>query len=421
MDDCPPDFRCPISMEVMEDPVIIATGVTYERKNIMSWFFLYNKSTCPATMQIVDNMDFITPNHNLKRLIVSWRNKKDSADNHSHNHHSRPSSSLIKRDEMVSILTILESNSPFKVRSMKKLRSILETSNHVDDDAIKSDFIQSNGIEVLVQILVQILDEGCDFNSFTVCEEALGVLQLLPISEGEKTYEFLLKPEAMRSMAIMLQRGSTEARLYTVRILRMIANTGYDWNCFVQDQGVNFFKSLLELVSDEICSKASCCGLDVLIKILGSSKRSRLRAIEAGAVCVLIELLLDSNKLKCEKILLLIKLLCKCAEGRLAMVEHGMGIAMVSKKMLHVSIAATKIGVKILWLICSCHPSQTVLEEMLVYGAVKRMVALLHMEGCAGRSSTKDKVVKMLKLYGNTWKHYPCFPCDFKDCLGLVN
>ncbi|XP_062173740.1 E3 ubiquitin-protein ligase PUB23-like [Alnus glutinosa] len=179
---------------------------------------------------------------------------------------------------------------------------------------------------------------------------------------------------------------------------------GYDWNFVIQ--GVDFFKSLLEMVSDEICTKASSCALEVLIEIPGSSKKCRLRAIEAGAVCVLVELQPDSNRPICEKVLLLIKLLCECAEGRLALVEHGMGIAAISKRMLHVSITATKMVVKILWviMICSFHPTERVLEEMLVYGSVKKLLVLLHIDG---RSSTKDKAIKMIKLHGNSWKRYP--------------
>jgi hypothetical protein len=170
------------------------------------------------------------------------------------------------------------------------------------------------------------------------------------------------------------------------------------------------------MVSDEICTKASSCALEVLIEILGSSKKCRLRAIEAGAVCVLVELLPDSNRPKCEKVLLLIKLLCECAEGRLALVEHGMGIAAISKRILHVSIAATKMVVKILWMICSFHPTERVLEEMLVYGSVKKLLVLLHIDG---RSSTKDKVIKMIKLHGNSWKRYPCFPCELKEYMAF--
>lgn len=419
MGDLPPHhFRCPISMELMKDPVTISTGVTYERKNIEKWFFTYKKKTCPATMQSISD-SHITPNHTLKRLILSWQNSLIDPSQLPSTSSSTPPCpcSSSKHDEILSLLNTIQS-SPFKVTSLKKLRSIIEIG-----DETKTDFIRCNGIQVLVRIVNQILVvESSDFITFRACEEALGVLHQLPISEEEeenKAYELLSEPQSMRCMAIMLQRASSETRVYTVKILRKMAkNTDYDWSVVIQDQGVDFFKSLLELVSDEICTKATSCALQVLIDILGKSKKSRLRAIEAGAVCVLVEVLADSNRSRCEKILQLIKLLCECAEGRLALVEHGLGIAVISKKVLQVSSATTKIVVKILWLLCNFHPTERVLDEMLVYGAVKKLLVLLHIDG---RCSTKAKVMNIFKWHGTYWSRYPCFPCEFKDFLGFAN
>ncbi|KAL5560685.1 hypothetical protein UlMin_036896 [Ulmus minor] len=402
MDSTPEHFLCPISKELMKDPVTIFTGVTYERTNIEKWFFTYNKKTCPTTnVKTLDDFH-ITPNHTLKRLILAWQTKiSDQIRNSPPPEHG----------EMKQILDALES-SPFKMSLLKKLRLMIES------DESKNDYlIGSNGVEVLVSILVQILvTDNSDFVTFRACEEAIAVLHQLPFSKDEKIFEFLSKPEAMRSMAILLQRASAEARFYTLSLLRNMARTDYDWKFVVEDQGSDLFKSLLELVSDEICTKASSCALEVLIDILDSSKKSRLKAIEAGAICVLVELLPESNRSRSEKILMLIKLLCECAEGRLALVEHGIGIGAISKKMLHVSNGATKIVVKILWLVCNFHPSERVLEEMLICGSVKKLVGLLHMHG---RCSTKDKAVKILKLHGNSWKRYPCFPIVLKDYLGL--
>ncbi|KAL2478074.1 E3 ubiquitin-protein ligase [Forsythia ovata] len=404
-----PHFRCPISMEFMKDPVTISTGVTYEKKNIERWFYTYKKNMCPATMQCIESLD-MTPNHTLKRLILAWRNAQsgDQSCSSSQGRHS------IKHDELMELLGTIESN-PFKVSCLKKLKSILEMG-----DEIMVDFKRSGGLEVLVRVIIQVLVESSDFVTFRACEEALGVLQLLPFSEEEddESTQLLMKPECMKSMSIMLQRGSTEARFCTISIFQKMAKADYHWNYVAQDQGIDFFKSLLEIVSDEICTKASSCTLQLLIGILDASKKSRLKAIEAGAVCTLIELLPDSNRSKCEKIMQLIKLICECADGRLAFIEHDLGIAAISKKLLNVSDAATKIGVKIIWLLCNFHSTERVLEEMLVCGTVKRLVALLHI---SGRSTTKDRVVKIFKLHSRRWRRYPCFPLELKDYLGMEN
>ncbi|MFS7932929.1 putative U box domain, armadillo-like helical, Zinc finger, RING/FYVE/PHD-type [Helianthus anomalus] len=407
----PQDFRCPISMELMKEPVIISTGVTYERKNIEKWFFSYKKKTCPATMQNIENFG-VTPNHTLKRLILVWQNS------HSPSPSPSPSSSSsssplpsYKRDEMVSLLKTLGS-SPFKVNSLKKLREIIELG-----DEMKLDFIILGGLDVLFHLIVQILSDCSDFMVFRACEEALGVLQHLPISEGDygiKVLEVLSKPECMKSMSIILQRGSKDARVYTITILKKLTQADFNWNVVVNEEGIGMFKSMLELASDEISMKASSSALQVLIKILDSSKKSRSRAIEAGAMCTLIELLPDSNRSKCEMILHIIKLLCECADGRVAFIEHRLGIGAVSKILFNVSELASKICVKIFSLICCFHPTEKVLEEMMMYGAVKKLVVLLHM---SGPSSIKNKVLDMFKKHGNSWSRYPCFPSELKEYL----
>ena len=71
MEEPPHLFLCPISMELMEDPVTVSTGVTYDRRSIEQWLFSYGRTTCPATMQPLANLD-LTPNHTLMRVISTW-------------------------------------------------------------------------------------------------------------------------------------------------------------------------------------------------------------------------------------------------------------------------------------------------------------------------------------------------------------
>ncbi|KAG7018988.1 E3 ubiquitin-protein ligase PUB23, partial [Cucurbita argyrosperma subsp. argyrosperma] len=198
--DFPPLFRCPISMELMEDPVTISTGVTYERKSIEKWLFTYNKRTCPATMQTVavgENDFVMTPNLTLKRVILAWKINESS---------SSPATAI---DQVQSLLATVES-SPFKVSSLRKLRSMIEMR-----DEVKSEFIRLNGIGIVVNVVVQILIDCSDFSTLEACEEALGVLSQFPISNEDKLFDEMSKREEwMKSVAIVLQRGSAEGRVF---------------------------------------------------------------------------------------------------------------------------------------------------------------------------------------------------------------
>ncbi|PVH62227.1 hypothetical protein PAHAL_3G241100 [Panicum hallii] len=66
----PLDFRCPISLELMRDPVVASSGQTYDRESITRWFGS-GKPTCPKTGQVLADLELV-PNKALKNLIVRW-------------------------------------------------------------------------------------------------------------------------------------------------------------------------------------------------------------------------------------------------------------------------------------------------------------------------------------------------------------
>ncbi|THU66096.1 hypothetical protein C4D60_Mb05t10580 [Musa balbisiana] len=66
----PDDFRCPISLELMGDPVIVSTGQTYEREFIKKWLEA-GHNTCPKTQQRLSSTS-LTPNYVLRSLIAQW-------------------------------------------------------------------------------------------------------------------------------------------------------------------------------------------------------------------------------------------------------------------------------------------------------------------------------------------------------------
>ncbi|CAK7327386.1 unnamed protein product [Dovyalis caffra] len=66
----PEELRCPISLHLMYDPVIIASGQTYERICIEKWFS-DGHDCCPKTQQKLSHL-CLTPNYCVKGLVASW-------------------------------------------------------------------------------------------------------------------------------------------------------------------------------------------------------------------------------------------------------------------------------------------------------------------------------------------------------------
>ncbi|RWW57140.1 hypothetical protein BHE74_00036092 [Ensete ventricosum] len=66
----PADFRCPISLDLMRDPVVVATGQTYDREPIVRWIGS-GHATCPKSGQPLAHLELV-PNRALKNLIARW-------------------------------------------------------------------------------------------------------------------------------------------------------------------------------------------------------------------------------------------------------------------------------------------------------------------------------------------------------------
>ena len=68
----PPDsFYCPITREIMIDPVMTLDGQTYERTAIEKWF-RNGKSTSPSTGATLPSLNLI-PNIALRKAIEEYK------------------------------------------------------------------------------------------------------------------------------------------------------------------------------------------------------------------------------------------------------------------------------------------------------------------------------------------------------------
>lgn len=71
----PSNFICPLTLEIMKDPLISRHGQSYERRAIMEWIHQGN-STCPMTRQPLRLSGLIT-NHALKVQIELWKKENN--------------------------------------------------------------------------------------------------------------------------------------------------------------------------------------------------------------------------------------------------------------------------------------------------------------------------------------------------------
>jgi len=71
---CPDDFRCPITLEIMENPhILVQSAMTYEKKAIQH-ALIEKPNMCPMTGPFKGEAQLV-PNHGLRGAITQWRER----------------------------------------------------------------------------------------------------------------------------------------------------------------------------------------------------------------------------------------------------------------------------------------------------------------------------------------------------------
>ncbi|XP_073152669.1 E3 ubiquitin-protein ligase PUB23-like [Henckelia pumila] len=389
----PPYFLCPITLDIMKDPVTVSTGITYDRDSIENWLFFLKKSTCPATKQPLSDTD-LTPNITLRRLIQSWCVIHASQGVERLPTPKAPTS----RSQLLKLLN--DAKSPEKqMNCLQRLKSI-SYQNQTNKRCMEN----VGTPEFLAFLIVQKTLDPEYSESKQACEVALSILYSLQLSESG--IESISNQEFVEALTKIMQWGSYESRAYAVMLLDSILEVA-DPAQIVSTTSPLFFLQCTQILKDEISQKATKATLKVLINACQWG-RNRIKAVEAGAVNLSIELLLDqSDKRVCEMILVLLDLLCQCAEGRAELLNHSAGLAIVSKKILRVSQVASEKAVKILHSISRFSATAGVVQEMLHIGVVAKLCLVLQVD-CGIK--IKERIREMLKLHSRAWRNSSCIP-----------
>ena len=70
----PHEFICPLTLEIMNNPLMDRSGRSFERAAIVEWITTKN-STCPLTRQPLFVKDLL-PNNKLRNEIMQWREEQ---------------------------------------------------------------------------------------------------------------------------------------------------------------------------------------------------------------------------------------------------------------------------------------------------------------------------------------------------------
>ncbi|CAM6127117.1 unnamed protein product [Calypogeia fissa] len=365
----PSFFTCPISLEVMTDPVTLSTGQTYERRSIEQWFES-GHNTCPSTMQELKSKD-VNPNHTLQRLIQHW-----CATNNLHLgaveelplvQLSRKQQAEPKKVErMLKEISAESTPAESRRRNLKKLRSLAKVADNHENRRILR---EAGAIPILANYVFSPENLGKDLEA---CEEALGILTLLPLRNIRK--EVHIGTKQLTAISWLLNRGTMDGRVNGALFLSSLASHDVEMKSSV-GATAGVFQGLVQLITEDLYARAMGVGLKTLLAIIYEGpERNLVRAVKAGVVFAVAERLPEAEqRSKVRSLTSLLELLCSCPEGREAVRAHALIVPVLGRIISLGDDFASEKAISCLWTLCQSFPENCVSEAAGLVGILTQL------------------------------------------------
>ena len=168
----PYDFKCPITTEIMLDPVNTKAGQVYERSWIQNWFEQQHRSDAPLTDPItrISCDDALTSNDTLKNSIQAFMEKHKNQLLQKEAHYYLKTA---KKEENIKLLTSLLVGTDIKSEVLKVMME-LTTDGHNNAENIRKKIANEPGlIEKLNDCLTSEDSELRELGLETMCNLSL--------------------------------------------------------------------------------------------------------------------------------------------------------------------------------------------------------------------------------------------------------
>uniref|UniRef100_A0A7N0V5W8 RING-type E3 ubiquitin transferase n=1 Tax=Kalanchoe fedtschenkoi TaxID=63787 RepID=A0A7N0V5W8_KALFE len=296
----PHEFLCPISSEIMMDPVIVATGQTYERESILKWLDS-NNETCPKTGQPLSDTN-LTPNSALKTQIMEWCEKN--------NYHlpkkevpPDPDEPITEQQkEIMSLVKDLSSNHLKVQRKAAKKIRLLSKENPENRVMVAN----LGAIPPLVQLL--------SYPDSNIREHSVTALLNLSIDEGNK--RLITNTDAIPAIIDVLKTGTIGAKENSAAALFSLSMLDENRAKIGAMDGI---PPLVELLQNGTATGKK----DALTALFNLSLNpvNKGRAIEEGMVKPLLNLVDDKNLGLVDEALSVLLLVAAHPSGRREMAQ----------------------------------------------------------------------------------------------------
>ncbi|XP_020202551.1 U-box domain-containing protein 21 [Cajanus cajan] len=397
----PTHFRCPVTLDMMKDPVTVSTGITYDRDSIEKWIESGNR-TCPVTKTELTNFDMI-PNHAIRRMIQDWCVEHRSYGIERIPTPRIPVSPYEVTDTCTRILSAAQNGDENKcVELVRKVKAWGKES-----ERNKRCIVANNASLALANAFNSFSSRGLVEieKNVVALDEILGALTWMrPLSEEGRSV--LGSASSIACMVWFMNGKQLSTRQNAALLLKEMRV-----EALVNSVGV--FEALVNMVKEPLGSASTKACLSTIFNLVSSSRGVTCeRFVELGLVPLLLEILVDAERGVCEKALGVLDCVCDCKQGVEVAKANALTLPLVIKKLLRVSELSSSFAVSILWKVCDKN-EEGVLVEALQMGVFHKLLVLLQV-GCG--EGTKEKATELLKLLNGCRSKAECVDSslDFK-------
>ncbi|MCD7460503.1 hypothetical protein HAX54_043651 [Datura stramonium] len=388
----PEDFRCPISLELMTDPVTVSTGQTYDRASIQKWLKSGNL-LCPKTGEKLQTTELV-PNFSLRNLIQQF-----CADN---------GISLAKyRKKNRDISRTILPGSPAAAEAIKFLSEFLASRLYFGSVQQKtkaayeirllaksnifnrSVLIEAATVPALLQMLCT-SDPSMQENSISA------LLKLSKHSNGKKA---IIENGGLNSILGVLENGlKLETKQIAAAVIFYVSSPREYRKLIGENPQV--FPALVELIEEG----TSCGKKNAIVAIFGLllSHRNHERALAAGIVPALVNLLASSDKVELNTdALAVLATLAERTEGSFAILEASALPVILSQLQNTTSRAGKEYCVSILLFLC-INSGAEVIAALVREQALMPLLYSLLTEGSSQAKKRTRSLIKILQRFCET-------------------
>ncbi|XP_055834736.1 E3 ubiquitin-protein ligase PUB23-like [Solanum dulcamara] len=405
--DIPQYFLCPISLQIMKDPVTTVTGITYDRESIEMWLDTAEEealaATCPVTKQhLPKDTELLTPNHMLRRLIQAWCivNAGKGVDRI-----PTPKYPMDKSNILRLIRQVNNNNQQLCVDALRKMDDLVS-----ENEKNRKCMEEVGAIKAIIGFIVR----SYKFGKLLIpgLEEALRIFHSIwnPTHEDKNHVKdnhvlvqailWILKNEKKNSCHNVIKTHAMMVLKDVIEVSSSNLLSGLDPEFFQE-----IVHTLRKNNRNYISQQATKAALQVLIGTCPWG-RNKMKIIESGAIFELIELELTNPEKRVSELgFCLLSNLCVLADGRAKFLEHAAGIALVTKRTLRISATIDDSAIQIFGLICKFSATKEVLLEMLRVGAVSKICMVMQAD-C--EVHLKEKTREILRAHSHVWSNSPC-------------